>query len=499
MLGSLRQAYGIDAATDDQLGARVPDGRVFVTLASDYDPLKPAAANFRGAVEAVLGGALDARYPRHPKIDRGGDEVRRAELTAVLDLARRAMAGGGRIESVDRATATKVRRVVEGFGVGRLREITYVLAPQFFPWNDDFTRATAGGDATVGALRAAMDDYGLTVDEQDLLVLAWVAMTDRVLRRYGGRLVDPAIGTLAPEVTLHEPVLPDEDEWTAALARAKALFGAGADEYHLSSAAVERLGAALGRHATECRSSVDDLVHRLERHAATLGLDDVSPRLATARRARDLAAALTAADAALDRVRVLAEFDLPAELGPFAHGIKTAAEVAAAIEGANWDLLDRLAGLGEPAETAVRDLQQAARAEQLSAPLRPALVEANRAANRILTEQAPKPTGPTPDELEARRRAEEERRRLADEQQRLADEQARVRREQDRIRREQEQVQRQQAELDRQRREAEERARATHRVEVTRVTEVQELSRALTDELLKPVAGKKLRVEWRWE
>ena len=174
-------AAGVRHRRRDRRPARrtVPDGHIFVTLARRLRPAQAAAANFRGAVDDVLGGALDARYPGHPKFDRRDDEVRRAELTAVLDLARRAMAGGGRVEAVDRPTATKVRRVVDGFGVGQLREIIYVLAPQYFRWHDEFTRATAGGDVTVGAPADGVDDYGMTTDEQDLLILAWAALTDR--------------------------------------------------------------------------------------------------------------------------------------------------------------------------------------------------------------------------------------------------------------------------------------------------------------------------------
>jgi hypothetical protein len=118
VLTALRQAYGIDAATDDHLGDRAPDGQTFVSLAADYDPLKPAAPAFRQAVVDVLGNALTARYPQHPNIDRGEDEVRSSEFAAVLELARTAMAAGGRIETVERATAGRVRRVVAAYGVG---------------------------------------------------------------------------------------------------------------------------------------------------------------------------------------------------------------------------------------------------------------------------------------------------------------------------------------------------------------------------------------------
>ena len=60
---ALRQSYGIDAATDDHLGERVPEGNTFVTLAPDFDPQKPSSPSFADAVVAVLGGGLDARFP----------------------------------------------------------------------------------------------------------------------------------------------------------------------------------------------------------------------------------------------------------------------------------------------------------------------------------------------------------------------------------------------------------------------------------------------------
>lgn len=489
VLGSLRQAYGIDAATDDQLGARVPDGRVFVTLAADYDPLKPSVPTLRAAVEGVLGGALDARYPKHPKIDRDDVEVRRPELSAVLDIARKAMAAGGRIESVDRPTANKVRRVIDGFGVGRLSEITYVLQPQYFGWNDHFTKAAVGGNVTVGALRGAIAEYGLTVDVQDLLVLAWAGMTDRVLRRHGGPYPNPAIGALVPEVTLHEPVLPSEEEWTVAVARAKALFGVGADEYHLSSAAVERIGTTVGSRTKERKQDVDGLVQRLESHADALGLTDVSPRLAGARRARDLLAGLNAAGIVLDRIRTLAEFDLPMELAPFAHGIATAGEVSAALNAADWNLIDKLSGLGDQADAAVQTLRKAAQAEQMHHALRPALSAAAKAASDILVERTPTPPGPTSADLEAERRAELDRQARAKE---FAEQQSKLAEERERVRQQQE-------ELARKRREEEERAKQTHTINVARATQVQDLAQALADQLANPVAGKTLRVEWRWE
>ncbi|MFE6507644.1 DUF6079 family protein [Nocardioides sp. NPDC057767] len=494
VLASLRQAYGIDAAPEDQMGALVPDGRVFIALARDYDPLKPSAPNFQGAVTGVLGRALDARYPKHPKIDRDGDELRRGEITAVLDLARRAMAAGSRIEGLDRPTANKVRRVVDAFGVGKLSETTYVLQPQFFRWHDDFTKAAVSGDVTVRELRASIADFGFTTDVADLLVLAWAAMTDRELKRYGGRLPEPGIGTLVPEVTLHEPMLPTAEEWTQARERAKALFGVGASEFHLSSASLERLSAAIGNETKDRAADVDALVRRLDEHAAPLGLSDVSPRLASARRARDLVSSLNQASSGIDRIRVLAEFDLPSELPALATCIASAGEVQAAIAGANWQLIDQLSSLGgDQAAEAVRHLQNVAGAEELHSKLRPALSEAATTVTSILVERSPQPSGPSPEELEAARRAEEERRRAEEKRARELAEQHRL------LAEEQERVHREREELDRQRRDAAERARLTKSEYIEQASELETLLRAFVEELSNPVPGKKLRVSWRWE
>jgi hypothetical protein len=509
VIGALRQAYGIDAAAEDQLGARVPDGRVFATLAKGYDPLKPSASTLRGAVEGVLGGGLDARYPQHPVIDRGDTEVKRAELTAVLELAREAMLGGSRIEAVDRARAGRVRRVVDGFSVGKLREVTYALQPQFFRWHDDFTKAAVGGDVTVAALRAALVEYGMTTDVQDLLVLAWAAMTDRVVRWHGSAVSPmPAIGELRPEMTLHEPVLPETSEWTIALERAKRLFGLGGDEYHLSSAAVDRLGSSVGQRCRERRADVELLVQRLEEHTSVLGLADSDPRLDGARRARDLVVLLVGSSSSLDLVRALAEFDLPQEVEPFAHGIESAGDVAATLGGANWDLIGRLSELGEGGLTALETLQSTARRYQRHDPLRPALVAAAKTATDLLVVvDRPEPKKRTADEIEAERRAEEARRRAADElaakQRELAEEQARLRQQQEELDRQRQaaerELERQREQAARERAEREKQAAQTHSIQVDNVVQAEDLAHELAKQLARPVAGKKLRVTWRWE
>lgn len=485
---ALRQAYGIDAATDEYLGERVSEGNTFVTLATDYDPQKPSSPTFAEAVAAVLGGGLDARFPKHPKVDRGIDEIRRAEFTAVLTLAREAMAKGGRIDTVDRNTAGRVRRVVDAYGVGELSEVTYVFDAVRFKWHDDFTRALAIGDQTVGTLRAALAHTGMTSDAQDMLILAWVALTDRLLLRHGSTAGSPSIGSLPNDITLQEPVLPSLDDWSSALVRVKATFGIGANEHHLSNGAVHRLSDELFAKLRQFDRGATDLVGALEAHSDVLGLGDVSPRLLTARRARDLVAALRDADP-VSRIRVIAEFDLPAELQPLARSLSSAADVAAALQGANWQLLNQLPNLsGQRAVNSLTGLRNAAGAEQMHVDLAPALVAAAHEVTQILVERGgekPRPDDESKAELERARREEEERRRREQEEELKRREQEAADRE--RLLREQEE------EFRRRQEESQERT-----VEVKGEAQLETLVTDLKKALSRPVEGKKLKVDWGW-
>ncbi|PJJ73862.1 hypothetical protein CLV28_1344 [Sediminihabitans luteus] len=510
----LRQAYGVDSsANDENLGTKLT-GTNFITLAEGFTPTQPSAATLRDAVVGVLGSALTSRFPRHPEIERGTEEVRRSELNAVLDLVRRATDAGGRLDGVDRATGTKVRRVVTAYGVGTLRETTYALGAQDFVLFDEFTRTAGTGDVTVGALRGVLAPRGITTDAMDLLVLAWAKITDREWFRAGSRTPEPGIGALTPDMMLREPVLPSEEEWETALRRAKALFGVGADEYHLSTAAVTRVSEALASKARSALSTTSDAAAELAAHREALGIDEAAPRWQAVTRGRDLVALLAASDAPVVRIEALAQFDLPDEPEAVARSIAAAGDVAAALRGANWGLINRLATLGgERASRALATLRGVAMQAEFHAPLKPALESAAHEAVESLAAD--------PDEIERRRRDEDERRKREEEARREREKAERIAAEQ-RAERDAE-FARQQASLEAQRREqqardadiaarqaeldriqllidAEKQARLTEKSQtVSKVVDVQEIGQQIADELSKPVEGKTLRVSWRWE
>src|SRR5690606_39495060 len=108
--------------------------------------------------------------------------------------------------------------------------------------------------------------------------------------------IPPGIGELRPPAGLREPVLPDHAEWAEALRRAKALFGVGADELHLTSAAVQRVAEGVRAVLRNAQKPATALPAKLEHHAVSLGIDTSAPvgRYATAVRAQELTELLLA-------------------------------------------------------------------------------------------------------------------------------------------------------------------------------------------------------------
>ena len=172
--------------------------------------------------------------------------------------------------------------------------------------------------------------------------------------------------------------------------------------------------------------------------------------------------------------------------------------MAAALQGANWQLLNQLPNLtGERAESALAALRAAADADQLHVDLAPALAAAAHEVTQILVELRGK--GARPDDKSAaeqqrwRREQEDQRRREQEEElkrreQEAADRERRLREQEEEFRRLQEEA----------KRDDERRAEQEHTLEVENESQVEVLLQKLTEELSSPVEGKRLRVDWRW-
>lgn len=396
VVGALRQAYGIAAPKDADVDTGTAAAHeVFTALRPGLRIQPPVAATLRDGLDKALDAALSDQYPEHPKFDPATTEVRRSEITKVVAVVRDAVERGGRYAGLDRATAKLVARITEPLGLGVTRETVYALDAATFRWNATFARAEADatrtGEVSVGDLRARLEPYGLSTDLQDLLVLAWAALSDRELRRYTAPVGQVGIGQLTVDMTFRQPVLPEGEEWERAVARGQALFGLP-PEPHLSAAALARAGGALRQRAKSDLSAVEALEQVLHQHRDVLGLTEGSPRMATATRARGLLADLAGATDDLAAVQVLAAADVPAEPQALAKSIATASQVAAALRAGRWAMLGAV-GSHPGGDLVLADLADAANADELHRPLGPVLQDCGRRAEKIIIGPGP---GPAP-------------------------------------------------------------------------------------------------------
>lgn len=391
---ALRQAYAVQTGTDDNLGARVDTGDTFVSLVQGFRPRTPQATSLKGGLDEVLAQGLEQQYPDHPKFEPSHREVTRTHLTHTLDLVRRAIDNGGRLDGIERTKATTARPIVQALGLGELRENVLAVKKENFRWWTQFTQwaASAGGSPDVATLRQHLATYGMRSEVENLVILTWAALDDRQWQRHLAPAATPDVAGVAGDLVLVPAVLPDEDLWATALGRAEKVFGVPR-EHVLSAAAVERLGGAVRQKATEWRTAATDLVGELEKHAGVLGLDHdaLTGRLATARRGRDLVEAIVGRTDATDRIETLGGFDLPEEPQALAKSLSSAHTVAAALRGAAWDLLEQIDVFDNDGSIATA-LHATARAEELHSALAPALVQ----ARTDIVARLPKTPGPGP-------------------------------------------------------------------------------------------------------
>ncbi|RKN15240.1 phage resistance protein [Micromonospora musae] len=388
----LRQAYGLAAKhpTDVQLG--FDDHLQSLTRA--LEPKLPMGAAFNDALRSLGDQMLTQQYPAHPDFDpdRKGEPVRPADVKVVLEYVRRAVESPeGRVE-VDRAHRQTMRRIANPLQLGTMHEAAFVIDGQ---WTQHFHRKAAAEGIT-GELRVAdllrwIDDpspRGLESIVAQLVVAIFAEQADRAFYLHGSEIVPaPEPGKISLDHTLREERLPSEDDWEAARTRAAAIFGFQPINLRRGRL-VAMFGRDLATQAARHRQATAELVHRLEGHATWLGLDASSGRLATARAAAELVEALASGGAAVDIVERLARAQLDGPPDRTGKSISSAAQVSMALAAAPWDTFEIVAGLPEPhrvrAEAILGELRRVAQADELTAPLAPALRRAQGDATALL-------------------------------------------------------------------------------------------------------------------
>ncbi|WP_405432293.1 hypothetical protein [Micromonospora sp. NBC_00617] len=392
MQAVLRQAYGLAGKqpTDVQLG--FDDHLQSLTRA--LEPKLPMGATFNDALRSIGDQMLGQQFPAHPDFDpdRKGEAVRLPDVKVVLDHVRRAVESPeGRVE-VDRANRQILRRIANPLQLGTMHEAAFVIEGQ---WTQHFHRRAAAegitGDLRVADLLRWIDDpspRGLDPIVAQLVVATFAEQTDRAFHLHGSEVIPaPEPGRVTADHTLREQRLPGEEDWDIARARSAAVFGVQPLALRRGRL-VAMFGRDLVTNATRHREAAHGLVARLQQHASWLKMDQESGRLATARAAADLLETLVNGRSAVEAVERLARAELAGPADRTGRSISSASQVSAALAAAPWDTFEIVAGLPEPhaAEAAAifAELRRVAQADELTAPLAPALRRAQADATALL-------------------------------------------------------------------------------------------------------------------
>ena len=336
LTAALRQAYGVNAPDEVNVGSELSGNEIFATLASGLTIAPPPTGTLLSGLRHSLENAWANEFPDHP--DLGTDEVRVPRLQEALVLAMQTVEAGGRRQGLSTSEQRLAREIIAPLGLGTLNENVLVIDSAHFRWLQNLARweGELGTAITVGALRNKLASWGMTKAMQDAVLITWALIDNREFIGVGPA---PRVGELPDGAAPRRASLPSEADWARANERAGAIFGV-APEANLTSRSVARFAGAVRNQASGSR--VGDLVAQLEVHAGALGIDAaaLTGRLASARRVEALAKAIGAARDDQGLVESLATFDLADELTPYGSAHASAERLASELRGLDWGMVE---------------------------------------------------------------------------------------------------------------------------------------------------------------
>ena len=391
----LRQAYGIETPDDRWVSDELRPREQFPTLDPTLAIRPPTSATLSDAFDQILDQLMSHLFPAHPEFE---DEVRVGDLRTVLKHVERAVGERDQRVEIPQPDRRAVRKVLGPLDIATTGEAHIMLERH---WKDHFHAREAedpGRAVTVERLKRWIDvPSPMGIDERvaNLVISSYALSDDRVLI-LGGQTIQPNVDRLEPQTEVRTQQLPSKEDWEAARPIAHAVLGVQSSPI-LSAASVLALVSAAqevaSEHETPCRSLIDGL------HNATQALGGAAEgdRIKTATAALDLLEAVRAAES-IEVVSQLAKLEPPTSAQALGRSIKSAEQVSAAMERAQWKLFGLVTDLaGEWGEQGrgVRDRVIAAlEHEELAEPLPDLLDQENRIATDLLAEAARQATTP---------------------------------------------------------------------------------------------------------
>jgi hypothetical protein len=391
LLEVVKKAYGLNAGfpgdTEDH------PAELVMGLDSEWAPPNPsAAASLDDAMKRMIRSLLDHTYPDHPNFDVEGKNraYRRGDIEVMWQKVEEAAQNTHKRAEITKAERESLARLADPLKEGTVGEASFVITE--YVKRDIDRKAEATGHAeevSVAHLRKWLAERtpGLPPDLIDLLVVCYAIEDDRTWLRGGVTIEPPKPNLLADEMRLRRQPLPLRDDFETAHERACGFLDAQARPVYKSSSV-----ASIARQVREAvhryRDNVVALADGLAAHADTLGLDETSPRLVTA---RQLAALFTDLDEHKsddnELIEQLAAAPLNRSKSFYEKSIKHAATLNSALHGEQdrWLSLDGLATRQAPeAADILRRLREIAVLEEHEKSLEPALRNAFTSAARFM-------------------------------------------------------------------------------------------------------------------
>ena len=394
----LLAAYGIGDVDSGAIDHSHELSEHFESLNPRCQLRPPAAGAFRGALEELVGQALAAQYPDHPKF---GVEVKRPALRRVLDVVERAVAHPEERVEVPPPVREEMHGIAVPLKLGDMGETHFKLRRHWFD-ELDLKRARHGrGPMTVGMVRGwieAPERRGFPRDVQNLVIAVFAALGgfDFV---YRGRPLSGAIDKLDDACELRAHELPSAEEYQRAVQRAGEVFDY-ATVSRLSARSVNELAQAVRAAADRCRAPVDELAAALRQRLRrrSLAVAD-SERLRTVDAALALLSALEGAgDNAV--VAALAQAEVPTSAVAMGAVVAGAGGLVSALAPHRWKVLTQLAVLAGPYQRQAAEidaeLNDALRRDEHVTPLAATVERCHDRALGLLADAAGAATTPPP-------------------------------------------------------------------------------------------------------
>ncbi len=222
LVACLRQAYGVAARQDSDIDASSALESPFLTLEEGFRPVPPVGATLRDALEHLADQAFTHTWPKHPRFEPGGSEVKVADVRRLLAACRDAVSqpAGLTLEQRDRAP---FRRVCGPLEVGTVHENHLQLDATTFPWGRRFEQNAAreglGDVVPVSRLLAWLDEpeaRGLDRGLAGLVVHVHALLQDLAWYRDGVAVEAPDVDQVSASFELRRPARVPDDVWAAA-------------------------------------------------------------------------------------------------------------------------------------------------------------------------------------------------------------------------------------------------------------------------------------------